>query len=116
MLLRCFSLLHCYTITVLAKILLYLLLRCYAIAGDAIIFFVICYYVVALLPAVLLFYSLYYRHCFYFLSCYGFKFCAWIIFFLVIRCDDFKKDNLEHSPIERENERTEIGKERTVKL
>ena len=37
-------------------------------------------------------------------------------FFLVIRCDDFKKDNTEHSPIERENERTEIGKERTVKL
>ena len=33
-----FSLLHCYTITVLAKILLYLLLRRYAVAGSAIIF------------------------------------------------------------------------------
>ena len=81
---RCYfffiTLLHYYC-TVLAKILLYLLLRCYAIAGDAIIFFVICYYVVTLLPAVLSFSSLYYRHCFYFLSCNGFKFRAWIIFF-----------------------------------
>ena len=111
-----FSLLRCYTITVLAKILLYLLLRCYAIAGDAIIFFVICYHVFTLLPAVLLFSSLYYRHCFYFLSCYGFKFRAWIISFLVIRLDDFKENNTEHSPIERENERTDIGKEKTVKL
>ena len=32
-----------------------------------------------------------------------------------IRLDDFKKNNTEHSSIERENERTEIGKERTVK-
>ena len=76
-----FSLLRCYTITILAKILVYLLLCCYAIGGGAIIFFVICYYVVTLLLAVLLFSSLYYRHCFYFLSCYGFKFRAWIIFF-----------------------------------
>ena len=91
-------------------------IRCYAIAGDAIIFFVICYYVVTLLPAVLLFSSLYYRHCFYFLSFHGFKFRAWIIFFLVIRLDDFKKNNTEHSRIQRENERNEIGKERTVKL
>ena len=44
-------------------------------------FFVICHYVVTLLPAVLLFSVLYYRHCFYSLSCYGFKFRAWIIFF-----------------------------------
>ena len=76
-----FSLLHCYTITVLAKILLYLLLRCYTMASGAIIFFVICYYVVTLLQAVLLFSLLYYRHCFYFLSYYRFKFHAWIIFF-----------------------------------
>ena len=33
-----FSLLNCYTITVLAKILLHLLLHCYAITGGAIIF------------------------------------------------------------------------------
>ena len=52
------NLLRCYTITVLTKMLLYLLLRCYAVAGDDIIFFVICYYVVTLLPAVLLFSSL----------------------------------------------------------
>ena len=75
-----FSLLRCYTITVLTKILLYLLLCCYTMAGGAIIFFAICYYVVRLLPAVLLFSSLYYRHCCYFLSCYSFKFRAWIIF------------------------------------
>ena len=37
-------------------------------------------------------------------------------FFLVIRLDDFKKNNTEQSPIETESERTEIGKERTVKL
>ena len=37
-------------------------------------------------------------------------------FFLVIRLDDFEKKKTEHSSIERENERTEIGKERTVKL
>ena len=59
-----FSLLRCDTITILAKILVYLL-----------------YYVVTLLPALLLFSLLYYRHCFNFLSCYGFKFRAWIIFF-----------------------------------
>ena len=35
--------------------------------------------------------------------------------FLVIHRDDFKKNNTEHSSVERENERTEIGKERTVK-
>ena len=35
--------------------------------------------------------------------------------FLVIHLDDFKKNNTEHSSIERENERTEIGKEGTVK-
>ena len=64
-------------------------------------------YVVTLLPAVLLFSSLY--------SCYGFKFRAWIFFFLVIRSDDFKKNNTEHSSIRRENKITEIGKERTVK-
>ena len=77
-------------------------------------FFVICHYVVTLLPAVLLFSVLYYRHCFYFLSCYGFKFRAWIIF-LVIRSDDFKKNNREHSSIRRGNKITEIGKERAVK-
>ena len=92
-----FSLLRCDTITILAKILVYLL-----------------YYVVTLLPALLLFSSLYYRHCFNFLSCYGFKFRAWIIF-LVIRSDDFKKNNREHSSIRRGNKITEIGKERAVK-
>ena len=36
-------------------------------------------------------------------------------FFLVIRLDDFKKSNTEHSSIRRETKITEIGKERTVK-
>ena len=93
---------------------LFVIICCYAIAGAAIIFFAISYYVVTLLPAVLLFSSLYYRHCFNFLSCYGFKFRAWIIF-LVIRSDDFKKNNREHSSIRRGNKITEIGKERAVK-
>ena len=34
---------------------------------------------------------------------------------MVIRLEDFKKNNTEHSSTERENERIEIGKERTVK-
>ena len=36
-------------------------------------------------------------------------------FFLAIHLDNFKEKKTEHSSIERENERTEIGKERTVK-
>ena len=93
---------------------LFVIICCYTIAGAAIIFFAISYYVVTLLPAVLLFSSLYYRHCFNFLSCYGFKFRAWIIF-LVIRSDDFKKNNREHSSIRRGNKITEIRNERAVK-